>query len=46
MYKIITESGRVIKEGLNESGADRFWESCNGIWEDENGEEYIYIKEM
>lgn len=47
-YIIVDENDNVMFGGqrYTEAGADRIWEMCNGTWNDENGERYIYIKEL
>ena len=48
MFKIVTDTGRVIKVCETERQADNFWESLNGVWTDydDNNKEYnIYIEE-
>lgn len=45
MFRVITENGKVIKDELNERGANSIWEDFNGIYEDESGEYRIYIEE-
>lgn len=47
-YIIVDENDNVMFGGqrYNERGSNNIWESCNGIWEDEKGERYIYIKEV
>lgn len=42
-YRIITEEGNEIMRA-NEQGCVNYWNACNGIYEDENGEHYIYIQ--
>lgn len=49
MYKIVTETGKVIKSNLEEKQANKIWEMLNGIWTDydDNDKEYrIYIEEI
>lgn len=47
-YVIVDKDDNVMFGGqrYTEAGANRVWNLCNGIWEDENGERYIYIKEL
>ena len=45
---IVDENDNVMFGGQHytEAGADRVWNMYNGIYEDENGERYIYIKKV
>ena len=47
-YIIVDENDNVMFGGQHytEVGADRVWNMYNGIYEDENGERYIYIKKV
>ena len=48
-YRLITESGKILLGGETYSyrGASKQWESLDGTWTDENGnEENIYIEEV
>lgn len=44
-YRVITEEGKEITRG-SYAGCERYWNACNGIYEDENGEHYIHIEEV
>lgn len=44
-YRIITEEGIEILRA-NYNGCERYYDACNGIYEDEDGEHYIYIEEI
>lgn len=49
MFRIVTETGRVIKECETERQAENFWENFNGVWtdyDDNDKEYYIYIEEV
>lgn len=46
-YAIITENGYQVKKFETERQAERFWDALNGIWTDDDGNEYyIYIEEI
>ena len=49
MFRVVTENGKVIKDELNEKGANSLWNMYNGIYEDEDEDESreyrIYIEE-
>lgn len=46
-FIIVNEEGKnVFGKTYNEAGANRIWEMYNGIYEDENGEQYIYVREV
>jgi hypothetical protein len=45
MYKIVTDEGKEIMRTETYKGCESYWNACNGIYEDENGEHYIYIEE-
>lgn len=47
-YVIVDKDDNVMFGGqrYTETGANKVWNLCNGIWEDENGERHIYIKEL
>lgn len=47
-YIIVDENDNVMFGGQHytEVGADKVWNMYNGIYEDENGERYIYIKKV
>ena len=48
-HRIVTETGRVIKDNLTEREAEKFWEMFDGIWtdyDDNDREYYIYIEEV
>ena len=47
-FIIVDQDDNVMFGGqrYNERGANNIWESCNGIWEDEKGARYIYIKKV
>lgn len=46
-FAVVTEDGKEIKRCDTERAAERFWDSLNGVWEDDNGEErYIYVEEV
>ena len=44
-YRIITEEGNEILKA-NYEGCESYWNACNGIYEDETGEHYIFIEEI
>ena len=46
MFVIVDQNDNVMFGGqtYNEAAANRVWNMYNGIYEDENGERYIYIK--
>ena len=46
MYKVITEENKEILRTETYAGAERYWNACGGIYEDESGEHYIYIEEV
>ena len=46
MYKVVTETGMEIKRTESYEGAERFWNMCDGIYEDETGEHYLYIEDV
>ena len=45
---IVDENDNVMFEGQHytEAGANKIWNMYNGIYEDESGERYIYIKKV
>lgn len=47
-FIIVDQDDNVMFGGQHytEEGANRVWEMHNGIYEDENGERYIYVKEI
>lgn len=45
-YRIITDDGKEILKSETYAGCENYWNACNGIYEDENGEHYIYIEEI
>lgn len=46
-FIIVNEEGKnVFNREYNESGVNRIWDMYNGIYEDENGEQRIYIEEV
>lgn len=47
-FIIVDENDNVMFGGrrYTEGGANNVWNMCDGIWEDENGERRIYIKEV
>ena len=45
-YRIITEEGKEILKSNTYAGCENYYNACNGIYEDENGEHYIYIEEI
>ena len=45
-YRIITEEGKEIARTETYAGCENYYNACNGIYEDENGEHYIYIEEI
>lgn len=44
-YRIITKEGKEIMRA-SYKGCESYWNSCNGIYEDEKGEHYIFIEEI
>ena len=44
--KSSTEDGKQIMTADTYAGCERYWNRCGGIYEDENGEHYIYIEEV
>lgn len=44
-YRIITEEGKEILRA-NYNGCENYYNACDGIYEDEDGEHYIYIEEV
>lgn len=46
MYRIITDERKEIKRTETYEGCNNYWEACNGIYEDETVEHYIYIEEI
>ncbi len=44
-YRIVTEEGKEIMSSKTYQRCERFWEACNGIYKDENGEHRIYIED-
>lgn len=44
MYKLATTDGKVIMTGSH-AACERYWDACAGLYEDEEGEHYIYIYE-
>lgn len=44
-YRVITEEGTEIMRA-SERGCESYWNSCDGIYIDENGEHYLYIEEI
>lgn len=45
-FRIVTEEGKQIITSETYAGCERYWNACNGIYEDEDGKHYIYIEEM
>lgn len=46
-YRIVTDEGKEIIKSETEAGCENYWNACNGIYIDDNGEEhYIYIEEV
>lgn len=45
MYKVVTDEGKEIMKSETYKGCESYCNSCNGIYEDENGEHYIFIEE-
>ena len=45
-YRIITEEGKELLATETYMGCENYWNGCNGIYEDENGEHRIYIEEI
>lgn len=46
-YRVITEDGREIKRFATEQEAERYWDRMNGIYIDENDNEfYIYVEQI
>lgn len=46
MFRIVTDEGKELLKSENYAGCENYWNSCNGIYEDENGEHYIFIEEI
>ena len=45
-FRIITEEGKEIMTAETYEGCEHYWNGCNGIYVDEDGEHYIYIEEI
>lgn len=45
-FRIVTEEGKEILKSETYAGCERYWNGCNGIYEDESGEHRIYIEEI
>lgn len=45
-FRIITDEGKEIARTETYAGCENYLNACNGIYEDENGEHYIYIEEI
>lgn len=45
-YRIVTEDGKEILRTETYAGCESYWNACNGIYEDENGEHYLSIEEI
>ncbi|MCQ2753840.1 MAG: hypothetical protein MJ231_02205 [bacterium] len=46
-YIIVDENGKkIFNEVYTEIGANKIWDMYNGIYEDENGERYMYIEKI
>ena len=45
-YRIVTEDGKEILRAEAYAGCKRYYNACNGIYEDENGEHYLSIEEI
>lgn len=45
-FRIVTEEGKEILKSETYAGCERYWNECNGIYEDESGEHRIYIEEI
>lgn len=46
MFRIVTDEGKELLKSENYAGCENYWNACNGIYEDENGEHHIYIEEV
>lgn len=46
MFRIITEEGKTLLTSETYAGCENYWNACNGIYEDENGEHCIFIEEV
>lgn len=46
MFRIITDDRKEILRSESYVGCENYWNACNGIYEDETGEHYIYIEEV
>lgn len=44
-YRIVTEEGKEIMSSRTYQGCERYWDACNGIYEDEDGEHRIFIED-
>lgn len=45
-YRIITEEGKQIMTSETYEGCERYYDGCNGMYEDQDGEHCIYIEEI
>lgn len=45
-FRVVTETGKEIMRTESYTACENYWNACNGIYEDENGEQYIYIEEI
>ena len=45
-FRIVTEEGKEILKSETYAGCENYWNACSGIYEDEDGEHYIYIEEI
>lgn len=45
-FKVVTEEGKEIMKAETYKGRESYWNSCNGIYEDEDGEHYLHIEEI
>lgn len=45
-FRVVTETGKEIMRAESYTACENYWNACNGIYEDENGEQYIYIEEI
>ena len=45
-FRIVTAEGKEILRTETYAGCERYLDACGGIYEDEDGEHYIYIEEL
>lgn len=48
-FRVVTETGREIKQFETEKEAEKFWDRLNGIWtdyDDNDKEYYIYVEKI